>query len=502
MVPPYYRIFQKGTTLDNIRGNNDMSSNNLCLKYGDDVSDTFDGFDRSSIGNFPLDFFPEKYRVAIEEIARSVKAPVQIPALALISACGASIGRTRAIQVNESWREYANLYIGIVGGSGIGKTPATNHIFKHLDRIENEWYETYMREKDNGVDADWRQIRIDDATTEALPYALRDNPRGILWNRDELAGMFKDMDKYTKGQGATKERLMTAYDSGSWKINRVDRDKNLYIKNATLSIYGTIQPAAFSDIFKLHDIEVGFIPRFIFVFVESDSPPFWTDDVVSQKTEQSLSHLFRELLAYDFDDQGNPLSIDISSEGMELFIEWHDRIIAESWYDVNADTKSALNKKTIVQCLRLALIAHFMDAVANNSSPMNATISRNVIERAIKLSDFFKIHKYCVVKELQRSKLEQLSSIVKLVAQAIIKLEDEISKGMLTTERITMVINEGLEDRYHVNGIQVGKAYSKLYLKSKQLPDGKKRGVEVTPDDINRLKTLIGNPSNPSNPSE
>ena len=478
-----------------------MSSNNLCLKYGEAVSDTFNGFDGFSIGNFPLDFFPEKYRVAIEEIARAVKAPVEIPALALISACGACIGRTRAIKVKESWREYPNLYIGIVGGSGIGKTPATNHIFKHLDRIENEWYEIYKREKDNGEDAKWKQIKVDDATTEALPYALRDNPRGILWNRDELAGMFKDMDKYTKGQGATKERLMTAYDSGSWKINRVDQDKNLYIKNATLSIFGTIQPAAFSEIFKNRDIEVGFIPRFIFVFVESDSPPFWRYDTVSPETEQSLSHLFQKLLNYDFDDQSNPVAIDISSEGMELFVKWHDSIVIESWYDTDPDTKRALNNKTISQFFRLALISHCLDAVAYDLDEVDS-ISRDTIVRSINLSNFFKMHKYCVINELQRNKFQQLAPIVKHVAHTILELEDEIENGMLSTERITQAINQNLGHRYQVRDIQVGKAYSKLHLKSKQLLDGKARGVVVYPDDINRLKTLIGNPSNPSNPSE
>ncbi len=106
--------------------------------------------DTESIENillFPLDFFPEKYRQAIVEISEAIDTPVEIPAMALLSLIGASIGRTRCVQAKMGWKEHPNLFMAIVGRSGIGKSPACDAIFKHIQKIEEVWYNELKEKK-------------------------------------------------------------------------------------------------------------------------------------------------------------------------------------------------------------------------------------------------------------------------------------------------------------------------------------------------------------------
>ena len=114
-----------------------------------------------------------------------------------------------------------------------------------------------------------RQLIVDETTLEGLSYVLEGNPRGILWHRDELAGLFKELDKYNGQKGCSLPRILSACDAGLWKITRADSTRNNYIPHTMLSIFGAIQPRVLSDIFfKEKDIDSGLIPRFLFSFVE------------------------------------------------------------------------------------------------------------------------------------------------------------------------------------------------------------------------------------------
>ncbi len=455
----------------------------------------------SSLPEFPLYYFPECYQKTITEIAEAISTPIEIPALALISLIGASIGFTRFIIGKEKWEEHPNLYIAIIGRSGIGKTPAVNVIFKHAHKIEEQWYNEYKGNTDSSISAP-KQLIVDDITTEALSHALEANPKGILWYRDELSGIFKDLDKYTTGkEGGTMSRLMSAYDSGSWKVNRVDKEKDVYIPHATLSIFGTIQPRAIPEIFSKRDIEIGFIPRFLMVIVEHDKPALWTDNVVSHETEGIIANLINTVIKYDFDIDGKPKGVKLAPDAKRAYTEWFDKIAIESWMDVDMELRTTVVKKTQAQCLRLALIAHCMQAVASGTSELEP-ITKDTIQKAIHLADYFKEHKYKVMELILTGKAVLIPPIVKRVAHAIIELELEIINCMIATSRVTEKVNNGCEEKFHLKSPQVGKAAVKLGLITQQMPDGKSRGIVVQKKDIERLKSLLGVLSETSEVSE
>ena len=202
-----------------------------------------------------------------------------------------------------------------------------------------------------------RQVLADDATVESLTDALADNPRGILWLRDELAGLLLDLDKYSGEKGSTKTRLMSAYDSNPWKTSRVNQGRTSYIQHATLSLFGTIQPAALADIFCGQDAATGFLPRFLFVRFVPDKPGLWTDSVFSKTRKSELDRITRALLDLDFTSDGHPKYLGVKQEAKALYVAWHDRLAMEAWMGTDGDDNSVLSKlrdQWLADCLDLA----------------------------------------------------------------------------------------------------------------------------------------------------
>jgi hypothetical protein len=50
---------------------------------------------------FPVDAFPLRCQKVIQEIGAAYAVPVEVPVAAMLSACGACIGRTRASPLNR-----------------------------------------------------------------------------------------------------------------------------------------------------------------------------------------------------------------------------------------------------------------------------------------------------------------------------------------------------------------------------------------------------------------
>ena len=333
-----------------------------------------------------------------------------------------------------------------------------------------------------------------------MSYALECNPRGILWERDELAGLFLDMDKYQGKEGATQTRLMSAYNSGPWKVNRSCVDKTKNIPHATLSIFGTIQPKALTDIFSQKDLDVGFIPRFLFAFVDSDKPALWTDNEISQKSDLALYDLIETCLEYYFDENAEPIVVKLEPDAKKEFVQWYNQVSKEA-FNADDDYQVTFVKKLHAQCLRLALIAQVMDDIASES-PESKFITVDNIHKAIRLVNYFRVQQQHIL-ELIVSIRDTLTVPVKeRVAEAIVGLEHEIDKSMLPTEKITEAVNEGLNEKYHIDCRAVGKAASSLGLESKKMPDGKARGIVIQDKDIERLKILMGKTSETSETSE
>jgi Protein of unknown function (DUF3987) len=464
---------------------------------------------------FPVEAFPLACQKVIREIAAAYAVPVEVVVAAFLSASGGCIGRTRHIIIKAGWREFANLWIADVGVSGLGKSPATAEIFQPIWKHEQRWYQEYKDalkaydaaivewKKDKGQPEpgdppEWRQLILDDATTEALTDAFAANPRGILWNRDEMAGFIKDIDRYIQRDAGSKTRFMSSYDSGQWKINRRDKSKNSFIPHATLSIIGTIQPAVLQEIFTSFDAASGFLPRFIFIWAVREAPPFWTDATVSQESKDCLSKLFDHLLRLDFREDGEPFLIKVGAPAKQVYVDWYNIQAAEPWLKENTQIFEALLAKLRGQCLRICLILHCLESAASGISELRE-VGLETMENAIKIANCIKIHQKNTWNYiLSEGAVTELTPVQKRVARVILQLEPEIEGGMLPTARICEVVNVGMSEGFRFSATKVGKIVAGLGFTNQKLPDGKARGIVVEASQLKKFKSLL----NVSNVSE
>ncbi len=435
----------------------------------------------------PLDVLPESCQKMVMQASAAFSVPSEIPFTAFLTTVSACIGRTRGIRIKESWSEFANLYIALVGKSGTGKSPCTMVFLNSVFRVEKGLYEKYqlefsdylreLEQYDNATKEDRRtgavskpekppckQILVDDTTSESLPEVLADNPRGVLWFRDELSGLILDFDKYSGRDGATKTRLMTAYDSGPWKINR--KKGRLLIPSACLSIFGTVQPRVLPQLFSDKDEATGFLPRFMFVRSVRKSPSFWSDESFSEDSADVLDNIVGTLLRHDL-RAGEPVYIPVSNEARKLYIKWFDAQSSESWLNFDSDAFESILAKLRGQCLRLCLILHCLFS-ADTSSDETEPISADTMKKAIRLADWFKEHQRQVWQVMGRwgDKVVDPTPLDRRIIEAIVDLRSHIKNGRLEKKLVVDRVNNGVSEDFKISSTVIGRTYKKLGLKA------------------------------------
>ncbi|SHF88453.1 Protein of unknown function [Desulfacinum infernum DSM 9756] len=462
---------------------------------------------------WPMEAFPAPYQRLISEVTESLSVPLEMAATAFLSATAACIGRTRQIYDGREWYQPPILWFALVAPSGSGKSPTCNFIFEPIKRLENEWFiefrsatAKYKEKLDIWKSAPkegrgpkpepprWRQLLIDDATGESIAEILFQNPRGLLWNSDELAGMMANFDRYSRNKGGTKSRLMTAYDAGQWKVSRVDSNRQSLIPHAAISIFGTIQPEILPTAFSMMDVYSGFFPRFQFIFAERDKPPFYTEARVSAVSKQLLHDTVDHLLRLDFDPDGSPYTVEMDDEARSLFREWQNGIALLPWIDPRGEKLEPFAQKMRGRALRLALVLHELDCYLLAKPDTREKVSRDVMERSIRLADVFLAHQHRASTYLSLKPGRPPSPLHRRIAQAIVELSGEIERGSIPTARIAEHLNAGRDPKFHVSAQSVGKAASDLGLHPRQVRyRGRKcRCIGVDDQALQRLHAVAG----------
>jgi hypothetical protein len=461
---------------------------------------------------WPVEAFFEPYARLILEVSESFAVPVEVAAAAFLSVAGACVGRTRTIYAGRNWFEPCILWLALVAATGLGKTPATGFLLKPIFNAEKRWWDQYRKDLARYEQAleDWKaqkkkergpkpeppsyeQLVVDDATTEALTDALDNNPRGILWNRDELSGLLLDLDRYAPVQGGSKARLLSAYDAGQWKVSRVAASRRALIPHAAVSIFGTIQPQVLSLVFAKTDLVSGFLPRFQMVFVERDRPPLWTEAQVSTQTFLAWTQTVDHLLALKFESEGNPGVVRLSVEAKKRFIEWHDKVACLPWTDPRGESLEPFLTKMRGRALRLVLLFHELACFLDKKPDCDTTVSLDTLERALLVADTFIAHQERALAHLSKVEIPGLPPLQRRIAEAIVSLADRIEGGVIPTAMVTEKVNEGADERFYVTAHSVGKGVKGLGLHTKlaRYAGAPGRCVMVSPKDIARLKNLI-----------
>jgi hypothetical protein len=245
--------------------------------------------------DLPTDVLPELVEQFARDRARRLGVDAGAPAAALVTALGSLVpagNRLQMRQLDTEWTVKPILWTAIIGPPGSNKSATINAAMGPVQKLQSAWRKSFAanehkrkleetrrataekvtRAKPESTDqvfqggeaeagkARFRQKIYNDATTEALAVALCENPEGLLYHADELAGWLAGMDAYRAKGGKDRAFWLQAKEGGDFTVNR-KLSERICVENCAISVLGGIQPDKIKAL-KLGMSDDGLLQRF------------------------------------------------------------------------------------------------------------------------------------------------------------------------------------------------------------------------------------------------
>ena len=299
------------------------------------------------------------------------------------------------------YRVPLNLYGALVARSGAKKSPLsrllvskpTELIRADLARAHNRAMDDWT-EQNRGVKPSERPdppkapyLSISDATAEALAGQLQEQENrglGLLLHRDELAGLFGNLNQYRSGRGSDSEQLLEAYDGSGFRSLRVAAiGGGRSYSRCHLSIWGTIQPAVLQALVADGDAS-GLWARYLFIPLpevvvrlaheESDEEAD-ASEAAGALLAKACDHVYRL-------PRG---SLTLDADGRKAFMDYEAKCQGEA-LAATLPAEGALMGKAPGKVLRVAALLHLLwcwELKVSHSTP----VGFGAIQRGILLVD-------------------------------------------------------------------------------------------------------------------
>jgi hypothetical protein len=400
---------------------------------------------------FPVEVFPTDLRYIIDQLHTCLDFPIDYIGSSILYAASLSIGNAYRVEVKRGWSESAMLYMAISGRAGTNKSAPLSWALKpitlqdqkshkiHLEKLK--YYEaakemTKKEREESGIDEIEKPIirkyLLSDFTPEALTQVHKGNLRGIGVYSDELAGWFKNFNRYSKG---SEQQFWLSVWSG--KAINIDRKggEPVYIASPHIPVIGTIQTALLRDLGADGRDKSGFLDRMLFVINPQIKKPYWSDTDIDTQVSVKYREIIQHLLdiPYEIDQDGNYQSkvLRLSPAAKDRLYEWQ-RYNADECNESESDSKAQALSKLEIYCTRLALIIEVLDKAPDRFTP--TVVSKSSIEKSIKLVDYFKSTALWVMQTIntEMSPLERLPVNKRKIYEDLadsFTTADAISKG-------------------------------------------------------------------------
>ena len=290
------------------------------------------------------EMMPSPLKEWLVDVAERMSVPLEfvyIPALTMMSSL---IGTQLYVYPKkyDDWKVVPNLWGSIVANPGWKKSPAISEVLKPLNRFREEAFKEFkeaeeahkkhidlldgkikkidkkiekLRAQKNGskdkeiaqlekdrelVEKDLAKLKkavcrryiVNDGTVEKISELAKDNPIGILVNRDELSGLISSMNK--SGREGSKEFYLEAWNgNGSFTSDTIGRG-TVHVPLLCLSVFGGIQPQKLEKLIldplrKGHGDD-GFLQRFQLLVWPDKMPDYMAVDRVPDKKSQECTY--------------------------------------------------------------------------------------------------------------------------------------------------------------------------------------------------------------------
>jgi hypothetical protein len=363
--------------------------------------------DESMSNPFPVEVFPEKIQTIIRATNKSLSFPVDFIGSSIILAVSAAIGNTYRVKVTNAWLENAAIYIALVGKPGTNKSHPLSFALQPILDKDKRSFRQYERDKlqydkiiaqikrvgkddllEEPSKPTWQKNIVSDFTPEALAHVHKCNKRGICAYVDELAGWFKNFNRYHKGN--EQEFWLSSWSGKPINIDRKTGDP-VYLSNPFISVAGTIQSGILYQLGKEGRMHNGFMDRILFVIPDNLQKSYWNNVEIDKQVIQSWEDIISILLELPFNLDENlcphPGELYYHPDAWSALIKWQKHntdLINKS----DSDFISGMYSKFEIYAIRLSLILQMLKWASDNGN--KETIEADSLHGAIALVEYFR----------------------------------------------------------------------------------------------------------------
>jgi len=356
---------------------------------------------------FPVEVFPLPVQQIITATNENLNFPIDFIGASMLYAVSVAVGNTHRVEVKKGWLESSVLYLAIVARAGTNKSHPLSFALQPIveqDKRTYRQYEQQRQEYDKAVNLSkkereqqaidepikpvWQKFLLSDFTPEALAEVHKFNKRGIGVYVDELAGWFKNFNRYNKG--SEMEFWLSVWSGKPINIDRKTGEP-VFIPLPFISVCGTIQNGILNELAKESRTQNGFIDRILFVIPDNIQKEYWSETdlnlVVSKNWQSIVSNLLSLSITNDETLNPSPEVLKFTPEAKRILFEWQ-KANTDQCNDAENEVVSGIYSKLEIYAIRLALILEMMRYACNESDKQ--AVSVEAIQGALKLVEYFK----------------------------------------------------------------------------------------------------------------
>jgi len=233
-----------------------------------------------------------------------------------------------------------------------------------------------------------KRLIVSDTTVEALAIVIQQNPRGVIFLRDELAGWLNSMNQY-KSKGADEQFYLSAWSGGNCYTDRKNLENGpIIIPDCYLAVCGTVQPSVLGRLLTQERHEEGFASRLLIVYPEEKARR-WNDYGTDKNLMKPIKSLFSDLVELKLDED-QPVVMNFTPKGWEAFSEVMEDHLSQGRKYLFNDNIAAYWAKMEGYAGRLCLIIHL--ARLHSGETSCEQVDPESVYMAATLIDYFKAH--------------------------------------------------------------------------------------------------------------
>ena len=278
---------------------------------------------------------------------------------------------------------------------------------------------------------------MQDVTPEAVHRILSENRRSLVLVSDELAGWFKNFNRYNNG--SESEFWMSVFNHKAAMSDRKSSQSGVFIRNPFLCVIGTIQPKVLTELAAGNRNANGFMERILYVFPSVQSKVRWNRERKSPSFDiavawsEILSRLIGIVPAVDSCGEIIPEDVPFSPEALDRLFSWQnevtDRCNAEG-----SDTLTSIASKLEIYAVRFSLLLALADRACGDEKKL---IDADTVERAIRLTEYFRVTAAKVQGIVSEDALTELQLAVL----------SELPRTFTTAEGVAIAAKCGMSER-------------------------------------------------------